>query len=207
MPTLNRSLVLAALLVLGFAIVVEAQRPDRYPDRPNNRGQAATAPEGTGTVAYDPGVPADSVVVLTGSVNLYGNLFNTRNSLPLSSGVVTRVSWYTGSVGGFAPVWFATPGGTATYLGCCSATSANAFNSAALALAVPSSFFLGLDVGGSGAFGSLGLRSATTNSQGFHGRQRYSGAGASNTLSGQNMMVRVSGDIVIPVELLDFNVE
>ncbi len=40
--------------------------------RPNGLGQAAVDPEGTGTVSYDPGAPADAIVVLAGSVNLYG---------------------------------------------------------------------------------------------------------------------------------------
>jgi len=205
---LKKGLTVAAVMSLAAAIGYAQSPQDLYSQRPNGKGQAAgSVPDGVGTVTYDPGVPADVVVGTAGStINIYGNLFNSRNGGPLSPGSVSRVSWYTGSAG-FAPVWFALPGGTATYLGCCSATAPSAFNSAALALSVPSSFFMGFDVGGSGSFANIGLRSASTNGQGFHGRQRYSGAGASNVLSGQNSMVRVSGSLIVPVELMEFDLE
>ncbi len=199
-------LVVVLLLTLGVT-TSQAQNTKVYDGRPNNTGGVAGIPEGVGTVTYDPGAPADVIVALPGSVNLYGNLFDTRNGAPLSPGTLTRVSWYTGSIGGFAPVWFASPGASATYLGCCSATAPSAFNSAPISVSAPGPFFLGLDVGGTGSFGSLGLRSASTNGQGFHGRQRPSYAGASNTLPGQNAMVRASGSIIVPVELMEFDIE
>ena len=72
---------------------------------------------------------------------------------------------------------------------------------------------LGSFVGGAFAFspnssfGSLGLRSATTNAQGFHGIQRNFVGNVSNTLPCRNVMFRVSGNVIIPVELLEFEVE
>lgn len=209
MPRLRSAVLLfAGASLLLVAAAAEAQPPkDVYPDRPNHRGQLKSGPEGVGTVSYDPGAPADAIVVLPGTVNLYGNVFDTRNGQPLSPGTVTRVTWYTGPIGTFAPVWYApsTPV-TAVYVGCCSATVPNAFNSATVTIPAPSPIFLGLDVGGTGAFGSLGLRSASTNGQGFHGQQRTI-YGAANSLPGQNMMVRISGSIVVPVELLEFDLD
>ncbi|MCZ6506625.1 MAG: hypothetical protein O7A04_01060, partial [Acidobacteria bacterium] len=80
------------------------------------------------------------------------------------------------------------------------------FNSLPVSVPVTGAFFGGL-AAQAGLFASVGMRSASTNGQGFHGRQRSFGGVVSNTLPGQNIMFRVSGDIIVPVELLEFEVE
>jgi hypothetical protein len=71
---------------------------------------------------------------------------------------------------------------------------------------VGTQFFAGFAVG-NGSFGNIGLRSATTNGQIFHGVQRGFSPASSVPLAGQNAMVRIAGNVVIPVELLEFEVE
>ena len=76
---------------------------------------------------------------------------------------------------------------------------------------LPSAFTLALLMpitGNFGTFGSIGFDTLTVNGQGFHGIQRdfYTG-GSGSPLTGRNMIIRVSGNMIIPVELLEFEVE
>lgn len=72
--------------------------------------------------------------------------------------------------------------------------------------------FVGVDglrsaTGGGFSGVPVGGRSASYAGQGFHGVRRTPGGVPSVTLSGINAMVRASGNIVIPVELLEFEIE
>jgi hypothetical protein len=200
---------IAAILVAAclVATVGHAQQVDvteLYAGAVTKKAQRARVPSGVGTVQYDPGAPPDSIAT-GGALILYGNQFNSRNGSPLSSGTVTRISWYAGPGVTFSPVWFAPGGGNATWLGCCFSIASNTFNSVSLTLAVPNSFFVGIHAGQ--GLGQPGMRSASTNGQGFHALNRNPTVGSTIILSIQNVMVRVSGDVIIPVELLEFEVE
>ncbi len=179
--------------------------------------QVSGVPEGTGTVQYDPGAPADGFLIAQLPTDYFGNRFDTRNGSPLSfPGTLTRVSWYQATLGTLGPLAIgdlAPLGGPLSLQFTATGIVPNAFNSISVAWPVGGPFFVGMlarvYAGGppNGPFGSVGLRSASTNAQGFHGIQRSFNGAVSNTLPGQNVMVRVSGDIIIPVELLEFEVE
>ena len=85
----------------------------------------------------------------------------------------------------------------------------SAFNSITVAVPVLSQFFVGFYMNGDSAapWGSLGAATATTQGQGFHGHRRSAFGGDSTPLPAINAVVRVSGSIIIPVELLDFELE
>jgi hypothetical protein len=187
-------------------------------DKPKVRAhQVSGQRQGVGTVQYDPGAPADAFGLAPYPLNYFGNRFDTSNGNPLSfPGTVTGVSWYQGLLGYYGPIAIAIAGPPATSLSLTAvATSVapNAFNSVGVSWPFGGAFIAGLvnpasPAGGAGGyFGSLGLRSASTNAQGFHGIQRNWSGAVSNALPGQNAMVRVSGNVVIPVELLEFEVE
>lgn len=170
---------------------------------------------GTGTVQYEPGTPADALLSGTGfNNNYFGNFFDTRNGSPLSPGTVTLLSWYQGAVGtaniGFGIFGPAT-GGATTYVVIAS-PAPYAFNAAVVNWPAPGPFFAGMlevtqqtcciNVGNGGA------RSTSYNGQGFHGQQRgFVNSPSTVILPGQNMMARATGSIIIPVELLEFEVE
>lgn len=174
-------------------------------------------PEGLGTVQYDPGAPADAFLSGLTPSFLFGNRFDTRNGSPLSfPGTATGISWYQGASGFFPTalaLLYALPLGAYSPASGVSVGSVSffAFNSVPVAWPVASSRFVGIRAqaspGGAGYFGSVGMRSASYNSQGFHGIRRTFNGAVSNNLPGQNVMVRVTGDIIIPVELLEFEIE
>lgn len=206
MKTTQIASLAAVLLVAASTLPTLAQTAtprERYEGATVGTSQRAT--EGVGTVVYDPGAPADTIVALPGGLNLHGNLFDTQNGTPLSSGAITGVSWYAPANGTFA-IWAADPSGSATILTIVYAGIGGTFNSVGVAYSASGPLFVGIDAGYSGSFGSVGLRSATVNGQGFHG-QRRSAAPPSSSLAGQNVMLRVSGSIVVPVELQEFDVE
>ena len=201
------------LLLAGISLPLAGQTPaERYEETVQQSAEPlASRPLGTGTVTYDPGSPADVILGATsGTPDLVGNIFDTRNGSPLSPGSITGVSWYAGSsVFSFEPLWLAaTPSGSAGVIGYGFTGTTLAFNAVSIsAAAVTPPFFVGIDVGGAGSFGSVGLRSASTNAQGFHGARRSPGPGAPSLLPSQNTMLRVSGDIIVPVELLEFETD
>ncbi len=209
-----------AALALGVAGLVCSALAAQPPSHGSGNGDVTgtpIAPLGTGQVAYDPGAPADDFgvgpTVGTVGVNYFGNRFDTRNGQPLSAGTLSAVSFYQGAQGTYGggttlalPV-FGVPGGALTYqfVGPVQSFQFNAF--AISPEAVPASFFAGLDLRGNGGFGSVGLRSASTAGQGFHGIQRDFYGATTSTLPGVNVMFRVSGTVVIPVELLEFEID
>jgi len=203
---------IACLLTAGgiYAQPTDAERRarrDELRDGPRREvHKLSQVPDGTGTVRYDPGVPADAMLNAPTTYG-FGNLFDTRSGSPLSfPGTVTFVSWYHGTLP-TAAVFIFPPGGTTFGLAYSAGPAPPlTFVGINVALSVPGAFVGGLFVY-SGSFASVGVRSATTNAQGFHGVQRLFNGGVSNTLPGQNVMIRVSGNVIIPVELLEFEVE
>lgn len=200
--------VVVVLLIAGISQAQQRNRPgEPVGGRQGVARPSGGTPDGVGAVQYDPGAPADFLLNGLGGGTAYvGNLFDTRNGLPLSPGTITQVSWYNGAPGGLTLVEIWVPGtGVGTQI-VVSGGVANTFNVLNTSYPMPSARFVGMALRDA-PFNSLGMRSATTNSQGAHGIQRSFGGAVSNTLPGQNAMVRISGSIVIPVELLEFEVE
>jgi hypothetical protein len=167
--------------------------------------------EGTGVVQYDPGLPVDSFhkngPTFTGGY--YGNIFDTRNGVPLSPGTITGVSWYQGGLGNYGTrglVDFGPPNGTITTQLSLTPPAPSTFNAIGAAVPANGPKFVGLALGFD-AFGSVGARSASTNGQGFHAVQRNWYGNTGTALPGENIMIRISGTIIVPVELMEFDVE
>jgi len=197
--------VVAAAIALAPAVWGQGTHWDRTGDRP-----AARVPQGVGTVQYDPGAPADTFLS-GGPANaasyLNGNRFDTRNGQPLSAGTITGISWYQGAdPANFAGVVVGPIGGVPVF-----AVSydplPNTFNAISPVIPIPPSFFAGLALSPVASFGSIGARSATYAGGGFHGLQQSFSGGTTNQLTNLNVMVRVTGSMVIPVELTEFEVE
>ena len=171
--------------------------------------------EGTGTIRYDPGSPADGFLIAPPPLRTFGNRFDTGSGSPLIfPRTVTRVSWYNGaypSGGGSAVLARGLLGATIETFVTVTGVVPYAFNSVTpTPWLVESAFFVGFVVPEytttPASFGSIGVRSASTNSQGFHGIQRNYSGGISNSLPGQNAMVRINS-VIVPVELMEFNVD
>lgn len=170
---------------------------------------------GPGTIRYDPGAPEDFFRAYDGVNRSVGNQFDTRQGNPLIPGTVSALTLFPRVVGSDGIVTlFGPPTATAApILGIFYPTGMvnSTFNVVPVTQQVGSSFLAGVYIGtfGSGP-DSLGMRSASTQGQGFHGMQiNFVGATAGTgfqTLSGQNAMVRVTGTVV-PVELLSFGVD
>ncbi len=204
----REALVAVALLLSTSA--AWAQRPTNKAGKERNIAVRVDGLEGTGVVQYDPGAPADSFH-LNGPAyteGYYGNLFDTRNGVPLSPGTITGVSWYQGAETGYGYglVDFGPAGGTITTQLALTSPVPLAFNAITAAVAFPGTKWVGLALGFD-AFGSVGARSASTNSQAFHARQRNWYGDTSNSMPGQNIMLRVSGTLIVPVELMEFDVD
>jgi len=233
---MKRCLVFSLLIgscILTSLSSAEAQaqsQQDRWQEwrnaRPGFQAHRASAPSGTGSVQYDPGLPVDSLGVANLPRSFIGNYFDTRSGAPLSSGTISRLTWYQGDVGsgpglglGTVAVGFFLPGvPSALSGGVVSGVSAYAMNMISLTVSMPAAPFTVAfsfpsntsqkpPLGPPNPFGSIGMRSATTNSQGFHARQRAWGSASPTPILSQNAILRISGNVVIPVELLEFEVE
>jgi len=217
--SLPRVVVLALLVSLCLIGASEAQRP-LTPREQDLRARSSlgsttarpgTGELGTGLIQYEPGAPAD--VIATSPLTLMvGNIFNSHLGLPLSSGTVSQVSWYQAQIGTVVtsiPFKVLPPGSPFSTAANIAPTASYAFQVATVftaSQAVGTQFFAGF-AAGQGSFGNIGLRSATINTQGFHGVQRNFSPANSTPLPGQNAMVRIAGNVIIPVELLEFEVE
>ena len=175
-------------------------------DRNASKGTRADAPDGTGIVVYDPGAPADALLGQQGP------------SVTVSPGSVYFLSFYMANAtlgGGLAVMWGPPTGGggapaiASFTVGTIPATGTNGVSFTPVF--VGSDFMAGIYVNsGQPSRGQVGLRSASTNGQGFHGMQISFGGGAGAnyaSLAGQNAMVRAAGTIIVPVELMEFDVE
>jgi len=214
-PVHRKFIVAVAIVVLSTtALVAQVTDPARNP-APSN---VVDAPNGTGTVQYDPGAPADGLLGQQGPSATVGNRFSSRNGNPLSTGSVSGLSFYVANAslaGGLAVLWGPpTGGGGAPAIGSFTVgTMASTGFHAVTFTAIPvgNDFLAGLYVNsGQPSRGQVGLRSASTNGQGFHGMQISFGGGAGAnyaSLAGQNSMFRASGTVIVPVELMEFDVD
>jgi hypothetical protein len=203
-----------ALLVAGTAAWAVSEYLSPLPEARPTPSPAASQGggiEGTGVVQYDPNGPADSFTGTLG--NLVGNVFDTRAGQPLETGNVSQMAFYHGgSDATFPYVGIAelSPFSTLT-VPAFSGLVPFSFNTVPItgAPSVSPPFFAGMLV--STAFSSsgdsVGMRSASTLGQGFHAGSLPFG-GPVIDLAGRNAMVRVAGSVwVVPVELMDFDVQ
>lgn len=211
-----RRYVVVSLVLVVLSAPLGAQRLT-VDNAPEEGGVHARIAEGTGTVQYDPGSPADSFPIAVGVGNFFdyfGNRFDTRNGAPLSPGTITQFSWYAGNPGTLVPstqiAVFAPVTGSVSATVFVFGVAPLAFNSAPVTLSFSGSKFGGIlarSYGAGGVFGSVGARSASTNSQGFHGLQKDFYGMTTSLLPGQNIMFRVSGSLIVPVELQEFDID
>ncbi len=205
------------LLLIGSTLTLLAQHPREGKGTKITAKQQSQHVKDFGTVAYDPGAPQDSFRGFSGTNQSVGNIFSSANGSPLQTGTVTAVTVFPIAVGSDVIVTLYGPptgGGNAANLGFFTVFGMvnSTFNVANLTVPVGPTFLAGIYIGtfGSGP-DSIGMRSVSANGQGFHAMQVDFGnsTSASNftLISGQNAMVRASGDILTPVELLNFSLE
>ncbi len=178
------------------------------------RGQA----EGVNTIQYDPGTPL-GVREADPPFHFLGNNFDSQFGSPLTGGSLSGISFYAGEIGAKGStdmyVRFLGGGGTLTgaFLFPNTAYAFNAFTFAPFSLQPP--FFAGLYAPGPGSplvgtpngIPSLGFATGSNNGQGFHASQITFSGTVRTAIPGQNIVLRVTGSIAIPVELLEFDVE
>jgi hypothetical protein len=170
-----------------------------------------------GTITYDPGAPADAFHSEPGGNDIIANRFNSALGGPLRPGNLTGVTFFPGLVQGtiaVVSVLGAPVGGNATIIGVTylAGVVSNTFNTANVGpFAVPADFMAGQYVGGFGGTDEAGLRNASVNGQGFHAQQmNFVGTNTATAvvpLPGQNVMFRATGNLLVPVELMDFKVQ
>jgi len=223
-------LILVLTAVAFAASADKAERPSRprLDTKPKITASPSKAKDASvlTTIIYDPGAPADAFrnTASAGSaLAIVGNQFSSRSgSALLQSGTITGFTFFPNNAGSTVVVSILGPaaGGSGTQhiasfqvYGVADAT----FNYASLLtpLGVGSSFNVGMYLGYIAGYPSIGMRSASINSQGFHGIQanflyissgNYAASGHT-PLSGVNAMMRVSGDLLVPVELMNFTIE
>jgi len=175
-------------------------------------------PEAVGTVAYEPGTPADFFRTDTGTGNqLVGNRFNSASGSPLlATGALTQITLYPYVTDSNILVTILTSlNGTTAFpiVGLSAGSIMNGYFVALLgfSITVGSDFLMAQYVGSYLGPDSIGVRSASVNGQGFHGMQinfvNSVLATGFTTLPGQNPMIRATGNILVPVELMSFTAE
>lgn len=225
---MKRAALIGITLALILAPTTESQERERRTVRNDardagkrviqtHRGSRAT--QGIGVIQYDPGSPAG--VRFANAPNVFiGNLFDTQSGAPLSPGTLYAISWYHGPATGKGYASFMIVPSTAAspILGSLQNVQTYATNVASFSpISVVPPFFVGIAAGapkagarGQSSFTQIGYATLSTNSQGFHGSQRTfsgGGPGARAPITSQNLLVRATGSVAIPVELLEFEVE
>jgi hypothetical protein len=192
------------------------QNPKRVAARP-----AADAPDVIGTVTYDSGVSVGFHPDATsGNLNrTVGNRFNSALGGPLlATGMVTRLTVFPANAGNQS-VSIAgppSPANTAMVLDffLVSGLMAGQFNQVTLAPPTPvGPDFLGIFLGAYASTqpaGLLGMSDMQVNGQGYHAFQAFYAGGLQTmieTVPNRNAMLRAFGDILTPVELMDFKIQ
>lgn len=162
-----------------------------------------------GTIQYDDGVATGTP---TGDSHCWGNQFNSAmGSSVNASGSVTGVQFYMAAVTGnaFVSVYGPVAGATAAQLTSVSVPAAAGWNTHTFTAALNytgSSFLAGVWYFGGD---SVAVGTGTTGGQGLHGMHINDGAvGTGFTAPGTfNALVRASGNVLVPVELMSFSVE
>jgi hypothetical protein len=215
---MKRTLVIALTVVAVLAAVGVTSAKDLAPGRAPGKSNPADTPTGAGIVVYDPGAPADALLGQNGPSITIGNRFSSRNGNPLSPGSAYFLSFYLANAslgGGLAVLWGPpTGGGGAPAIASFTIGVIPPTGTAGVSFTpifVGSDFLAGIYLNsGQPSRGQMGLRSASTNGQGFHGMQLSFGGGAGAnyaSLAGQNAMMRAAGTFIVPVELMEFDIE
>lgn len=199
----------------------EAQAPIAGAKPVDSRPAQPTKGDVFGVVAYDTGVTTGYTPNYVGSA-IWGNLFDSDNGDPLVAGNLT---WVSACAGFPLPVTAsAVRVGLATGLD----PTANTFagtqqwnlgyvgpgcRTFTTSVPVGPSFIVGhynraiVSTMTFRYFGAQAWDSGSVPPQGDHGVVANVVAGTFNAIAGVNARVRVSGDILVPIELLDFAVE
>jgi hypothetical protein len=217
------ALAAACLIVVGPALSVQAAQRGTGKKAP---AQVNIVPGDAqfviGTVTYDTGTNAGfHPDVPAGSPNLnrtVGNRFNSALGGPLlmTNAMVTRLTVFPAQSGGQSVSIAVAPNvsGVAAVLDYQNANlMAGAFNQIVLTAPVPVppdfiAMFLGTFTG-TNAAGLLGMSDMSVNGQGFHAIEGFYAAGNQTMVTvvpNRNGMIRAFGDILTPVELMDFKI-
>jgi hypothetical protein len=174
----------------------------------------AHQPHAFGTVAYDTGVPHAGLYY--SFFHSVGNRFNSDMGGPLlMTGQLTRVTFWLDGIlaGGASATVFGPPNsmGTAPNLGYAflPGHGASYFQVASISpIATPPDFLLG--IGLTSSFG-IGMDDQSVGGQGFHAFQlvnHFQNPGTMfQAIPGRNALIRATGNILVPVELMKFTVE
>jgi hypothetical protein len=212
-------------LLVGPAssVVDAAQGGRRNPKRAEAR-VVPDEPQVLGTITYDTGVNAGfHPDVPAGSPNLnrtVGNRFNSALGGPLiATGMVTMLTTFPANSGvqSLSIAGPPTPANTALVLDFFTANlMANVFNAVTVTPAVTvGPDFLGIFLGvfgGTQANGNLiGMSDMQVNGQNYHAFQAFYGGLSMQTMievvANRNAMLRATGDVLVPVELMDFKIQ
>jgi hypothetical protein len=174
--------------------------------------RAKDAPHVVGTVTYDTGT--NNAGFSSGSGTNVGNRFNSALGAPLlNTGNVSALSIFPAGSAGYVTV-FGPPNtmGTASNLGSFQFTGAApaAFNVVGLpGIAVGPDFLAGVWQNGPSV--AVGMDNLTVGGQGFHAfnlNTNFPGAGTGFApIPTRNALVRATGNILVPVELMNFSVQ
>ncbi len=208
-----RTAALATLSLAGVLASAETEGRER-----RQRGERVGAPirgleraerfEGGGLVQYDPGLP-DGTRFTDQGFSWLGNLFDTRSGSPLGPGTITQIQWYNGQTNPTDNYLVIFPQSGPDYGGFVGSVDSFAFNTYNLIHGpVTAPVFVGFYAADQPATPvSLGYANGSYNGQGFHASQRTFFDSAGETIPGMNIVLRISGSLIIPVELLEFEVE
>jgi hypothetical protein len=206
-----------ALVSVCGPVVGAAERPGSASRRAEARIVPA-APQLIGTVTYDTGVNAgfhpDSAS--PGQNRVVGNRFNSALGEPLlMTGMVSFLTVFPANTGpqSVSLVTPPTTMGTAMVLDFVTAPLiAGQFNSVPFPAVAVGPDFLGMFLGTFGtahAAGLLGMSDMATMGQGYHAVQAFYLAQMVTSIEvvpNRNAMLRATGDILVPVELMEFEV-
>jgi hypothetical protein len=216
----------AALVAVGLVLAGTGASSADSPERPGRASRMAeativpAAPQLFGTVTYDTGVNAgfhpDSPMAAMNRV--VGNRFNSALGGPLlATGMVSLLTVFPANNGPQSVSIATAPTTMATAMVLDFVTSplvAGQFNAVPFAPPVNVGpdfigFFLGT-FGTSHAAGLLGMSDMATMGQGYHAVQGFYIGGMATMIEvvpSRNAMLRATGNILVPVELMDFTIQ
>ena len=203
------------LIAQSTFVVDAAQRPDSLKGT-GSVVRVGDAPAVVGTVQYDTGVNVGFHPDV--GQRLVGNRFNSHMGGPLlPAGMVSMATLFPQNAGAQSLSIFGPPNGTTAMIIMFFGANlvANQFNTVTLAPAVAvGPDFLGMFIGFYGGTppGLLGMDDMTAAGQvGFHAMSGVYMAGGTATnltlVPNRNAMYRATGDLLVPVELMDFKLQ
>lgn len=205
---------------LGLSAAQAADGTRAHARRAESKVVSPEAIEAIGLVTYDTGTNAGfHPDATTGNLNrVVGNRFNSALGGPLlMTGMVTRLTVFPANSGVQSVSIAGTPNtmNSAMVLDYLTANMmAGTFNQVTVAPPVAvGADFLGLFLGtftATQAAGLLGMSDMAVNAQGYHAVEGFYLGGNTTmitTVANRNAMLRAFGDILTPVELMDFKIQ